>query len=232
MRSVLYAGVAAGALLVGSAAPSYAMLMLQVSDGVPADAVSLSDTLDTGAVNFVGSIGAFSFNVITGTSTPLIGTLTQPILDLNSIDVSAPHGGGTLTFQLTDTDYVGVGGPVHFEESVGGTLSAGSYSVSSFMDCGDTAFAQTTALTSQAFSGPAFSASQGGTTTACSGNYSLTQLAVLTLPGGAIFSGDSSLSIPEPSTLALFGGVGLLGLAFGWRRKYLTISTDSGPTAA
>jgi len=207
--------------------------MLQISDGVPADAVSVKDTLDTGAVTFIGSIGAFSFNVTTGTSAPLSGTLTQPILDLNSIDVSAPSGGGgTLTFQLTDTDYAGVGGPVHFEESVGGTLSAGSYSVSSFMDCGDTAFAQTTALTSQSFSGPAFSASQGGTTTACSSNYSLTQLAVLTLPGGAIFSGDSSLSIPEPSTLALFSGAGLLGLAFGWRRKYLTISTESGATAA
>lgn len=222
MKSTFYASVAAAALLVGFAAPSRAMLILKVSDGITTD--TLTDVGNTGAVTFAGALGAFSFNVVTGTSTPMIGTATSPVLDLNSVDITSRSGsGGTLTFKLTDTDYVGGTGITHFLDAVGGTLSGlgSSYSVTTFMDCGNTAFGQTTQLTSQAFTGSAFSGGQDAFVSSCPGNYSLTQLASLTLPGGAIYSGDSNLSVPEPSTIALFGA-GLLGLGFALRRKGLT----------
>jgi len=226
MKSTFYAGVAAAALLVGFAAPSHAMLILKVSDGTTTD--TLTDLGNTGALTFSGAVGAFGFNVITGTSTPMIGTATLPILDLNSVDITSRGGsGGTLTFQLTDTEYIGGIGTTHFLESVGGTLggTGSSYSVSTFMDCGNTAFGTGTELTSQTFTGSSFSGNQNAYATSCLGNYSLTQLASLTLPGGAIYSGDSNLSVPEPSTIALFGA-GLLGLGFAMRRK------GSAPIAA
>jgi len=68
------------------------------------------------------------------------------------------------------------------------------------------------------FTGSAFSGSQDAYVASCGSHYSLTQLATLTLPGSAIYSGDSNLSVPEPSTIALFGA-GLLGLGFALRRK-------------
>jgi hypothetical protein len=38
------------------------------------------------------------------------------------------------------------------------------------------------------------------------------------MPGGAVFGGTSVLSVPEPSTVAIFG-IGLLGLGLALRRK-------------
>jgi hypothetical protein len=226
VRNALTTVTAVTALLVGFAQPSHAMLMLELSDGTTTQTVS--DLTNSGTVNFIGAIGNFLFNVTTGISAPVLGTTLFPMLDLNSVDVTAAQsGGGTLTLKLTDTDYVGGSGIVRFLESVGGTLSNGSYSVSTFMDCGNTAFGQSTSLTSQSFSGNAFSGSQSADVSACAGNYSLTQLAVLQLPGGSIFSGDALLAVPEPSTLALFGA-GLLGLGFAFHRRRNGASVDTG----
>src|SRR5579864_1474303 len=218
MKSTFYASVAAAALSVGVAAPSHAMLILKVSDGITTDTVM--DVGNTGAANFSGSIDAFDFNVVTGTSMPLIGTAMLPTLDLNSVDITSGSGsGGTLTFNFTDTDYIGGTGITHFLDSVGGTLSGAgsSYSVTTFMDCGNTPFGTGTELTSQTFTGSSFSGGQDAFVSSCSGNYSLTQLASLTLPGGSIYSGDSHLAVPEPATIALFGA-GLIGFGFALRR--------------
>ena len=216
MKTILCAGAAAAALLVGSAAPSHAMLMLQVDNGTP-----IEDTSNTGAITFSSAVGGFSINVVTGTSTPAIGTPQQPVLDLNSIDIASSNGGGgTLTFALTDTDYVGSTGITHFFNAIGGTLMGlgSSFSVNTYMDCTNTAWGQGTLLTSQTFSGSYFSGGQDAYVANCGGAYSLTQIASLTLPGGGMYSGDSNLSVPEPSTIALFGA-GLLGLGFALRRK-------------
>lgn len=222
MKTMLCAGVAATALLVGSAAPSQAMLILKVSDSNPADTQEVFDLTNSGTVVFNSSIGAYSINFAIGSSTPVIGTLQQPVLDLNSMDITSRNGGGgTLNFALTDTGYVSSAGPVTaFFNAVGGTLSGSgsSYSVNTYMDCGDAAFGTGTQLTSQSFSGPSFSGNASADATSCGHAYSLTQLISLQMPGGAQFSGDSSLAVPEPSTIALFGA-GLIGLGFALRRK-------------
>ena len=216
MKTMLCAGVAAAALLVGSAAPSHAMLMLQIDNGT-----TIEDTGNTGSITFSSSVSGFSLNVVTGASTPQIGTPQLPELDLNSIDIASPNGGGTLTLALTDTDYVGGGAATqHFLDAVGGTLTGlgSSFTVNTYMDCTNTAFGQGTLLTSQTFSGSFFSGGQDAYAASCGGAYSLTQIASLTLPGGAMYSGDSNLAVPEPSTIALFGA-GLIGLGFALRRK-------------
>ena len=187
--------------------------MLELSDGTTTEtAVGVS-----GIATFFGAIGNFAANVTTGVSKPLIGSVFQPILDLNSIDVSA-NAGGKLTISLTDTDFIGAGGIIQALSTIGGTLASGSLKVDTFLDCGNNAFGETTHLTSQTLSGNPFSGSANAFVNGCQGNYSVTQVAVLTLPGGAIFSGDSMLAVPEPSTAAIFG-IGLLGLGLALRRK-------------
>src|SRR5579863_9692382 len=152
MRSVLYAGVAAAALLVGSVVPSHATLMLELDSGLATGSASSL----TGMVTFNGGIGDFVANVTTGVSKPLIGDATHPILDLNSIDINSAAG-GTLTLKLTDTDFLGSGGEALFLDAVGGTLSTGTIEVATYMDCGDTAFGTGTRLTDQTFGAGAFS---------------------------------------------------------------------------
>lgn len=222
MKTMLCAGVAAAALLVGSASPSHAMLILKISDSNPADTQEVFDLTNSGTVIFDSSMGAYSINFAVGTSTPAIGSPQQPVLDLNSMDITSRNGsGGTLNFALTDTGYVSSASPITaFLNAVGGTLSGSgsSYSVNTYMDCGDAAFGTGTLLTSQSFSGPSFSGNASADAASCGHAYSLTQLITLQMPGGAQFSGDSSLAVPEPSTIALFGA-GLLGLGFALRRK-------------
>jgi len=53
-----------------------------------------------GVISFSGAVGAFTVNVTTGISDPLIGPAR---LDLNSIDVSG--AAGRLNVSLTDTDF-------------------------------------------------------------------------------------------------------------------------------
>jgi hypothetical protein len=217
MKSTFYAGVAAAALLVGFAAPSHASLMLEVTDGSTTH--TITDFGNTGEAIFFGSLPGFSFSLDTGLSKPMIGSADQPVLDLNLDEVASRGGGGTLTFKLTDTGFDGDGGPIRFLDSVGGTFfGGGSLSVSTFMDCDNDADGDSTPLTSATFSGSSFSGGQTANVTACHHNYSLTELATLTLPGGAQFSGDANLAVPEPPAIALFGA-GLLGLCFALRRK-------------
>jgi hypothetical protein len=214
MGRILATAAASIALLLGLGQPSKAALMLELSDGSATQTV----TGTGGMAVFLGSIGNFAANVTTGISKPLIGTVFAPILDLNSIDVTSGNGGGTLTISLTDTDFIGAGGIIQALSTIGGTLASGSLKVTTFLDCGNSAFGETTQLTSQTLTGNPFSGGASTNVNGCQGNYSVTQVAVLTLPGGAIFSGDSMLAVPEPSTAAIFG-IGLLGLGLALRRK-------------
>jgi hypothetical protein len=213
MKKPLFAVSAAVALMLGTTETSHASLILSLSDGTTTSTVSST----SGIAWFFGGIGAFAANVTTGVSKPLVGSAFQPVLDLNSIDVTAGSG-GTLTIELTDTDFIGNGGLAQFLNTVGGTFSAGSGTFSTFLDCGNTPFGQSTLLTSQTVSGNPATGTASTYATTCNGQYSLTQVAVLTLPGNAIYSGDSDLIVTEPTTTILFG-VGLIGLGLALRRK-------------
>ena len=220
MKRVFSTTVAAVALAVGFSAPSHASLMLSLSDGTTS--VTITDGLigdlnsAAGAVTFIGAVGSFVTNVATAISYPMLGSPLFPAIDLNSVDVTSSNG-GTLTISMTDTGFIGSGGLTNFASSVGGTTTAGTIKLDTFLDCSNSAFGTATPLTSQSFSGPAFSGGAGTTVAGCGGAYSLTQTFTLNLPGGGtVFSGDAHLAVPEPSALASFG-VGLLMLAgFGW----------------
>jgi PEP-CTERM motif-containing protein len=218
MRNLLLAGVAVAGIVAGSAAPSRADLILTIADGADVETIAGSG----GVASFSSfsppdPLAGFSFVSATGLSKPILGSSAFPTLDLDMDVVST--SGGTLTFTLSDTDFTGGAGDIIFGNFVGGTFHrGGSLGVQTFMDCDNDADGDGSKLTSQTFSGSSFSGGASANVGKCSGHYSLTEIATLTLPDEAQFSGDASLAVPEPSAIALFGA-GLLGLGFALRRK-------------
>jgi hypothetical protein len=145
-----------------------------------------------------------------------------PQLDLSSVNVTSQTG-GKLTLDVTDTDFLGSGGPGTFLSQIGGTQDvAGTLSYSTFVDCSNTAFGKAKTLSSSTFSGTPFSGGQAVGTTLCAGNYSLTEEVVLSLPSPfTVTSFDAKLALPEPASLMLFG-VGLIAVGLLSRRKRST----------
>ena len=217
MRKTLLTATASLALLAGLAQPSHASLILSISDGSSTQTVT--DPGNTGMATFNNAIGIFTTNVVTALATPLIGSVFQPIIDLNSIDVaSRGSSGGILTIKETDTGLSGSCVLTWFLNSIGGTLNNGSMSIKTYLDCSNAAFGQGTLLTSQSFSSGAFSGT-ASSDAACGGTYSITQVEAIDLSAGGFYSGDSTLAVPEPSTLASFGAGLAFLFGFGWLRR-------------
>ena len=223
MRKTLLTATAALALMTGYAAPSHADLILKLSDGIHTDTVN--DFWTPGQATFNGSLGIFSTNVATALAWPVIGSLSQPVIDLNSVDVANRDShGGTLTIEETYTGFFGGSGIEQFLNTIGGTLSSGSsMTIDTYLDCNDHPFGEEFHLTSQSFGSGGFSGSATGAASACHGAYSLTQVETIDLAAGGFYSGDSTLAVPEPSTLASFGAGLLFLFGFGWLRRHGTM---------
>ena len=67
---------------------------------------------------FSGSIGDSNINVTTGITRHLLGSSTDPVLDLNSIDVTVAAG-GVLTIEFTETGFFSGGATVDFSTDIG-----------------------------------------------------------------------------------------------------------------
>lgn len=175
--------------------------------------------MNTGFLAHNGAIGNWIVNVTTGTGTPVTGTATRPVIDLNSLVVSNTLG-GTLTMSLTETSLIGSGGSDLFLGAIGGTVSnnAGTtLQYSAYVDSTNAAFGTETVIGNALFGNGAFSYSQA-TYAQTAALYSITQTVVITaLPGNAntnvSYNGELSM-VPEPATLAVLGfGLAALGVA-------------------
>jgi len=168
--------------------------------------------------NIDGFHTALGANNITGSSGAAV---TYPqLLDLNSINVAAT-GAGTLQILWSATNFNLGGG---FTEVYGGTAQNSSVRYSTYYDSGNNALALSTLIADTGVLGPyvspsPYSGSIGGAHLAPNSNYSLTQKLVLSFTGVGQDSGNFALnSVPEPASVALFGGV-LLFTVGAIRRK-------------
>lgn len=198
--------------LVG-APQAYATAELRISDGT--NTVDITDnnlaapvcsgavtgcTDANGGVNvvtFVGTIGTWTLNVSTGSSH---GASVGTDLDLNT--TNSTTAASNLTIQFSDSGFVSGG----HNFTVGGTLQAPAGSSLTFTEyAGATKFALTNQIGSTlVFTTTPFSGATGGS----AAGTALTEQVVLHFTGAGSTSFNAALTpVPEPTSIALFGGM-------------------------
>lgn len=215
------AGAALTALL-GAAGVVQAAPMLRISDGSTTVTVAdgSSDTCgdtrsELGVVGLSCSIGSWWLNLVIGIGHDVLGDQ----IHLTSLNASSSSG-GTLTVEMTDTDFANTGGypTLSFGGGIGG-FSAGTVSYAMYVSDANTAFG-TDALVGSGTGAGAFSASFSDWE-AVTGAYSMTLLARIT-HGWSNYPMSTSFDfvgrVPEPGTLALLG-LGFAGIGFAARRR-------------
>lgn len=217
--------VAAAIFAIGfgaGAGQAFAIPTLTATDGANTVIILDGGVLDgcnlVGCVSFVGPVGSWNINILGGFTKPVLGSPASPHLDLSFNDNYVGTSASTLTILWSDTDF-STGFPLTTRSDIGGTRAGGITSVAyaDFASSTNTINALTTALCAGSFATAAFSGS-------CSAPFngpapfSVTQRIVLTATGPGQASGNHSLQVPEPGTLALIG-LGLVGLGFARRKQ-------------
>lgn len=205
MRNVVTKVSVLAAIVAGCACSSFAGAVLTLSDGINSVTVNATG----GFASYNGSVGGWSINVTTGIAG---GTSTQPILDLNSVDMYSGTGPGKLIITWTQ-DGLGplLGTGVN---EVGGTLLPGISGNFQMFVNGQSVSSQD--FSSSPFAGTA-SADLGGAT----GTLGLQ--ATLTATSHGLISFDSQAcvsSVPDGGTTIALLGFALVGVE-GLRRRLM-----------
>jgi hypothetical protein len=192
-----------------------------VVDGLPAGtptAIGASTLADVDAANgFIsvnGALGAWSYNVTSGFSKPAIGGVTQPMMDLNTVDVTS-SGPATLKIMLTDMGFATdpTWSSATLVSAWGGT-SGGTVTLDQIFDPSNTEFGTSIyKLTSGPWPKGAFSETLS-LAVPLDPAFSITEVAVITHAGAASTSFDAtSTVVPVPGAILLgFLGLGAAGL--------------------
>jgi hypothetical protein len=217
-----------------------AIPMLRLTSG--AESVTITDegggdaaSGTPGVVGFAGGVGTFTLNLTTGFTTPVLGSPTEPWMDILSGDLSG--GAGTLTIELTETDFTTPTPVGHFLTSIGGTSFRPDtlIQVQTYLDTANTPFGLGTPLgnTGSILTGAdlAFAGASGGGGVPTSSPYALTSVVTLAHFGPTFSSFDAQLKIdpaPEPSSWLLLGS-GVVALGCYQRRRTRVLTASSPP---
>ena len=182
----LEAGASPAQLKLESGAATMVIVDNSAEDGDPS----------TGVVFFSDSFDVFGIVVAVGMSKPVLGTPSQPEMNVTVLSMTQATG-GTLTVSFTDTGFNSGAGATTLTSATGGTTQ-GQTTVQSYVDPGNVEFG--TACTSGS-QGPLSGAYDSTTTGPCSlsGDFSMTAVSVFTLGAGQLQSHSVAMSLPPPA---------------------------------
>lgn len=226
------------ALMVAICVPSaHASAALQLFDGATCATSNCITITDAGVITTVGTASAaitfapgkvvadasvgsvFTLSINVGQSKPLLTNGTS--MDLTTTDIVSV-GAGTLHIWWSDINF---NTPPGYAQMAGGGTNnkGGTITYNVYADAGNHLFAPTTLLgTLGPFSGTGSSYGgdlAGSVSVPQPPPYALMEELVYTVTGATSMSGDFSLDIvPEPASVALFGGV-LLFTVSALRRR-------------
>ncbi len=210
--------IAALAIVVGYSFQARADILVKATDGV--NTGTADDHATPGHTSYSGAIGNFTVSYDLGAGFPGVGSPSQPVLDLTSLDLTTGTAGGTLTVSVTETDFTTTTGPMQFLSSLVGNYVNSQATLSTYFDTTNAHFGTGTLLSSGLLNNQSAVAVEPIIT----GPYSLTEIVTITAGANSLTSLDAIVrDVPEPATVSVLGAALLMMLGIvGVRRVAAT----------